>query len=234
MTELEAKLQYQFKSDNLLEVALTHKSFHFEPGNSSLAHNEKLEFLGDAVLDLVLSQWLMEQFPNAEEGSLSKKRASLVNETVLCEVAKELSLPEFIKLGKGERLSNGFAKPRLLASVYEAVVGAIFVDAGYDKAKDIIRLHFQLVKDRFDVSEDFAGDFKTRLQELVQGQKKPAPVYHHLHEEGPAHERIFFVRVLVGDQILAEASGKSKKIAEQNAAQIALQRLTSEKSEVGS
>lgn len=234
MSDLQVKLQYQFKSENLLDVALTHKSFHFEPGNSSVAHNEKLEFLGDAVLDLVLSQWLMEQFPDAEEGSLSKKRASLVNETVLCEVAKELSLPEFIKLGKGERLSNGFEKPRLLASVYEAVVGAIFVDSGYDKTKEIIRLHFQKIKNRFDFNEDFAGDFKTRLQELVQGQKKQAPIYQHLHEEGPAHDRTFFVRVLVGDQVLAEASGKSKKIAEQNAAQIALQRLTIEKSEVSS
>lgn len=234
MSGLEAKLQYQFKSEGLLDVALTHKSFHFEPGATSTAHNEKLEFLGDAVLDLVLSEWLMEQFPDAEEGSLSKKRASLVNETVLCEVAKELNLSEYLKLGKGERLSGGFEKPRLLASVYEAVIGAIFVDSGYDKTKEIVRIHFHQIQNRFDFSEDFAGDFKTRLQELVQGQKKLAPVYQHLHEEGPAHDRTFFVRVMVGDQVLAEGSGKSKKIAEQNAAQIAFQRLKTEKTEVDS
>jgi ribonuclease-3 len=224
----EEKLNYSFKNDDLLSVALTHKSYYFEDPSLSVSHNEKLEFLGDAVLDLVLSEWLMEEFPEEGEGRLSKKRASLVNETVLSMVSRNLDIPVYLKLGKGERLSSGHEKPRLIASAYEAVIGAIFLDSDFNTVRDIAREHFKQVRNELDFSSDFATDYKTRLQETVQSVRKPTPTYEHTHEEGPPHERMFYVRVLSGKNLMGEGSGKSKKLAEQKAAQMALEKMIQE------
>lgn len=223
MSELEKVLGYQFQRQDLLQQALTHKSFHYESQGQSTGHNEKLEFLGDAVIDLVLSELLMEMFPQDDEGHLSKKRASLVNEVVLAKLSKKLEISKHLQLGKGEQLTGGDQKPRLLASLYEALMGAIFLDAGFDQARGISREHFKSLMREMQLEDDFSQDFKTRLQEEVQSVLKEAPVYTVRSEEGPPHDRTFEVEVMIRGRALAKASGKSKKAAEQEAAKVALE-----------
>lgn len=223
MSDLEKVLGYQFQRADLLQQALTHKSFHYESLGQSAGHNEKLEFLGDAVIDLVLSELLMEMFPQDDEGHLSKKRASLVNEVILAKLSKKLELPRHLQLGKGEQLTGGDQKPRLLASLYEALLGAIFLDAGFDKARGISREHFKALMKEMHLEEDFSQDYKTKLQEEVQSVLKEAPVYMVRSEDGPPHDRTFEIEVMIRGRALAKASGKSKKAAEQEAAKAALE-----------
>ncbi|GIL18383.1 MAG: ribonuclease 3 [Oligoflexia bacterium] len=225
MIKLQEKLNYNFKNADLLTVAMTHKSYHYELKETSKGHNEKLEFLGDAVLDLVLSEMLMASFPLDDEGNLSKKRASLVNESVLSRVANDLGLAEHMLLGKGEYLTGGDKKPRLLASTYEALIGAIFQDAGFDVVRKIIYQNYSEIIKEIDPYHDYVGDFKTRLQEIIQSEKKPAPTYKVINEVGPAHNKIFEVEVSVSDRHLAKGEGRSKKLAEQAAAQKAIEIL---------
>lgn len=221
MSTLEEKLSYRFRDPRLLTQALTHKSHEYEGGKEA-GNNERLEFLGDAVVDLVLSELLMKQFPADAEGALSKKRASLVNEAMLCQVANNLELAEHILLGKGEIQSGGQKKPRIMASAYEAVVGAHFLDAGYDATRDLIARHFAEILPTVGEREAGADDYKTRLQEEVQGVLKTTPVYNLLKESGPPHDRSFAVEVAVNGVPVARAEGRSKKQAEQEAAKIAL------------
>lgn len=225
MTELEQRLSYEFKNASLLRRALTHKSFAHEL-RSKADDNEKLEFLGDAVLDLVLGEYLMELFPQDSEGSLSKKRASLVNEEVLSKLALSHELPRFMHLGKGEVTTGGAQKPRLLASAYEAVIGAIFLDSGFEAARVLSRKDFVTLIENLDPSQDFERDYKTRLQEVLQKEHKEAPSYELLTDEGPPHDRRFTVGVKVKDQKLAEGAGRSKKMAEQAAAKRALEQVS--------
>lgn len=221
MSEKLKKIESYFKKVQLFEQALTHRSYHYET-KSSTGHNEKFEFLGDAVLDLVLSELLMEMFPSDNEGNLSKKRASLVNEQILCQLALNLGLDGSLKLGKGEVLTGGGKKPRLLASVFEATVGALYLDSGFEMARSFIRESFEpLIKD-LNPADDFSFDHKTKLQEVVQAIVKELPQYFLIQESGPSHEPVFLVEVRVQGQVLAQASGKSKKVAEQEAARIAL------------
>lgn len=220
--EFSQSIGLEFKRIELLQAALTHKSFHFESKESSLGHNEKLEFLGDAVLDLVLSELLMELFPDDLEGSLSKKRASLVNESVLAQVASDLQIAKYLSLGKGEIVTGGEKKPRLLSSAYEALLGAIFIDQGFQTVRDVARKHFAKVVSEIDPSQDFVADYKTRLQEVIQSEKRLSPVYKVIQESGPAHDREFHVHLYIQDALLAEGKGKSKKSAEQDAAKSAL------------
>lgn len=228
MNEIEQNLSYRFSNPELLLKALTHKSFHNEQGSLSKGHNEKLEFLGDAVIDLVLSELLMETFPMDSEGNLSKKRASLVNESVLCEVSKSLNLPQYLQMGKGEILTGGDKKPRLMASCYEALIGAVFMDGGFAQARDLARRHFAEMIGKMDPTQDYESDYKTRLQELVQSQKKQtAPVYELIKEKGPAHDRTFLIVVRVAEQEVARGEGKSKKQAEQEAARLAIMHFQS-------
>lgn len=221
-TILVPEISYEFKKPELLVQAMTHKSFSNEQGQSAESHNEKLEFLGDAVLALILSEFLMEIFPTDSEGNLSKKRASLVNETVLAQIAQGLHLSEKILLGKGEVLSQGNQKPRLLASAYEALLGAIFIDGGYDSVKPIVLAHFKEVLKTMDTSEDFYSDFKTRLQEAAQADLKATPIYEVTGEQGPSHNPQFEVSLFLASAVVAKGSGRSKKNAEQEAARAAL------------
>lgn len=221
---------YQFKNAELLLEALTHKSFSYEglklPSEkivSKPSHNEKLEFLGDAVLDLVLSEYLMDTFPQAEEGELSKMRAHLVNEAGLALQAEKMGLAQSLRLGKGEAQSGGAQKPRLLASGFEAVVGALFREAGFQKTNEVVREIFAGQMAELLEKPEFDQDFKSQLQELVQGIAKKAPVYELQSQLGPAHDRVFEVKVLVGDLVLASGHGKTKKSAEQKAAELGLQ-----------
>lgn len=222
MSEIERDLGYVFRDPDLLKRALTHKSFYYESRQGSAGHNEKLEFLGDAVLDLILSELLMELFPDDTEGQLSKKRASLVNETVLCRIAKTLNLSLRLQLGRGEVMTGGDQKPRLLASGYEALIGAAFLDGGFEAARRIARVHFEPLLREMNPADDFSQDFKTRLQEEVQGVLKEAPAYSLVDETGPAHDRTFEIEVRIKGRPVARASGKSKKGAEQEAARLAL------------
>ncbi|NUN06046.1 MAG: ribonuclease III [Bdellovibrio sp.] len=206
----------------LLNRALTHKSFANELKQNT-EHNEKLEFLGDAVLDLVVGEFLFERFPEDTEGGLSKKRASIVNEEVLSELALDMELNKLMQLGKGETLTGGALKPRLVASSLEAIVGAMYLDGGFDVAKGFIRREFATLTDKVCGSEDFEKDYKTRLQELVQKSLKETPKYEVLAEEGPPHDREFLVCVKVKEDVWAQGRGRSKKNAEQSAAKNALE-----------
>lgn len=221
MINLQSRLGHEFKDKALLERALTHKSYANELKNV-VEHNEKLEFLGDAVLDLVVGEFLFERYPADTEGGLSKKRASIVNEEVLSELAVDIKLNELMKLGKGEAQTGGAHKPRLCASALEAVIGALYLDGGFAVAKKFVRQEFSCLSERVCGLEDFEKDYKTRLQELVQKHQKETPRYEVLAEEGPPHDREFLVCVKVNDDIWAQGRGRSKKNAEQAAAKCAL------------
>jgi ribonuclease-3 len=226
MTELIERIGYNFKNADLLLLALTHKSFRNEQPTAVAGDNERLEFLGDAVLDLVLSDLLMKRFGADQEGSLSKKRASLVNEEHLAELAREIGLDSYVRLGKGERQTGGLQKPRILASAFEAVLGAIFLDGGFDAASSAITRFFEPRLAPFLAgAADFARDFKTRLQEQAQELFRLTPTYFVEREEGPDHNKIFEVSVRLDNRVLAVGKGRNKKAAEQDAARLALESL---------
>lgn len=220
-------LGYQFQRVELLELAFTHKSYANElmNGSSTTADdNERLEFLGDAVLDLTMADLLMKRFPNDSEGALSKKRASLVNEESLSQIARTLGFENLLRLGKGEIKTGGLHKPRILASALEAVFGAIFQDSGFILVSNVVEKLFAPALERIGSdSVDFSSDFKTRLQERAQSSAKSTPTYRLESESGPDHEKVFFVIVELEGRHLATGSGKSKKAAEQDAAKNALE-----------
>ncbi len=216
-------LGYEFKNFNLADQALTHKSYHFEHLADSVGHNERFEFLGDAVLDLILTEELMRLLPEQTEGELSKIRASLVNENILAEIAHDINIQSVIRLGKGEKQTGGAQKPRLLASFLEALFGALFLDGGYDSARVVIEKIFRNRLAALDLSIHFKDDFKTRLQEKLQCEVKVTPQYAIVGEEGPDHDKTFHVSVRVNEKIVATGSGRSKKQAEQEAARRALE-----------
>ncbi|MCB0362110.1 MAG: ribonuclease III [Bdellovibrionales bacterium] len=222
---LSEKLSYDFKDASLLNLALTHRSYQNENAALAQGNNERLEFLGDAVLDLVLSDLLMKRFPDLSEGDLSKVRASLVNEAVLADLALEFGLNEELHLGRGEIISGGFLKPRILASAIEALIGAYYVDAGFEQVFSWLEKLFAERLDGLDLNLHFASDYKTRLQELSQEKHRAAPKYKVIHEEGPDHDKIFHVEVFLGDQPIGRGKGRSKKLAEQEAARMGLEKL---------
>ncbi|OFZ15983.1 MAG: ribonuclease III [Bdellovibrionales bacterium RBG_16_40_8] len=216
---------YVFKNPELLKQALTHKSYRNENLKKSRADNERFEFLGDSVLDLSLSDHLMKRFPELTEGELSKIRASLVNESTLADLAKEWAIDKHLLLGKGEIISGGSAKPRLLASTLEAIIGALYLDSGFQAADQIIRKIFASRIDNLDLDIHFESDYKTRLQEKIQESMKQTPVYEIEGEEGLAHNKIFHMVLKLDGKIIARGSGRSKKQAEQDAARAALAAL---------
>lgn len=223
LTDLQRKLGWTFRDVRLLQQALTHKSWSNEhPGVSE--DNERLEFLGDAVLDLVVGQALFSHPERYAEGELTRSRAELVNERGLALLARGLGLGERLRLGRGERLSGGGEKDSLLANAFEALIGALFLDAGYEGTKSIVE---QLFSGRLEaVLEDRQGqDYKSRLQELLQGRFGAAPSYRELRVDGPAHERSYTIALEFQGRILAEGVGRSKKEAEQSAARQALEAL---------
>lgn len=220
---LEAKLGVTFPDRATAVAALTHKSYcneHREhPG-----HNERLEFLGDAVVDLAISHRLMERFPGADEGVLSKMRALLVNEDSLAKVARGLDLGELLLLGKGEDRTGGREKSSVLADALEAVIGAVYLAGGMVLAMSLADRWFGALLDTVAVGGSGA-DYKTRLQEHVQGRLHASPRYRVVAEEGPDHSKEFEVEVAIGTEVFARARGRSKKEAEQSAAQKTLAML---------
>lgn len=217
LSELSAKLHYEFTKPELLEEAFRHSSYVNEMVGSGLKDNERLEFLGDAVLDLAVSHILMELFREEKEGVLSKCRAAIVNEKVLWQLAKDLRLGEYLLLGKGEELSGGREKPSILANALEALIGALYLDGGFSKTKEILHRFFVPVLGRIDI-EAILDDFKSVLQEFTQEAYKMRPEYVMIGESGPAHDKVFRVAVYVQGKLMAEGEGRSKKDAEQNAA----------------
>lgn len=224
MQSIEEYLDYQFKNPNLLKNALVHKSFANE--NSETADNERLEFLGDAVLQLAMTDILMEKFPKDTEGDLSKKRAYLVGEPCLASIAKKLKVQEFLYLGKGEMITDGHEKPRLLASALEAIIGAIYIDSNLTASKEFIKNIFsrelENISNQFSQTEIFV-DFKTQLQEKTWQVYQCVPKYVLTELKGPDHDRTFYMDVLIDGKVITNGFGKSKKEAQQMAAQKALQ-----------
>ena len=222
-------LGHVFSRPELLELALTHKSFSNEQSNGAPTihtDNERLEFLGDAVLDLALSDELMRRFPNDPEGALSKKRASLVNEETLSKIALELKRETAIRVGRGEAKTGGQSKPRILASTVEALLGAVFQDSGFDAALAVVGRIFASRLMELETSVvDFHSDFKTRLQERSQETRKATPTYHVESEDGPDHDKTFKVSVRLDGETLGIGQGRNKKAAEQDAARQALEQL---------
>lgn len=226
--ELNKKLGYIFKQPDLLAEAFRHSSYTNERGDSGLRDNERLEFLGDAVLDLAISHILMELFPDLKEGDLSKYRAALVSEKGLYRVARSLRLGDYILLGKGEEATRGRDKTSILANTVEALMGALYLDAGFSEAKRVIYRFFLPLLGNM-ASTELADDFKSLLQEYTQEIHKTRPEYLPLDEIGPAHDKTFRVALQLDGRIIAEGEGKSKKEAEQKAAREAFRCLTGER-----
>ncbi len=223
LTELENRLGYPFRNRKWLEQALIHSSYAYECPQSGPS-NERLEFLGDAVLNLIISDLLVTHYPEAQEGVLSRRRASLVNARHLAGIARRLELGACLWLGRGEEQQSGRNKPSMLADALEAVLAAVYLDGGFEAAREVVRVLFQGSLARQE-GEKFSRDFKTALQEYAQKWLKVSPVYHIVQEIGPAHARTFEVEVWVAGVPLGRGQGNSKKQASQDAARLALNTL---------
>lgn len=217
---LEERLGYQFRDAALCQTALTHKSWINETHESQRGDNERLEFLGDAVLALVVSDLLMKQFPTHPEGELSKTRAAIVNEAGLARVAEGLALGQWIFLGRGEEQAGGRQKKSILSDALEALIGAVYVDGGFPAAYQVAE---HLFRPQLADAEVAAGrDFKSRLQEISQARLQLAPTYTVISQQGPDHDKTFEVAIYLGPTEYGRAQGKSKKEAQQAAAAQAL------------
>lgn len=209
---LERRIVYQFKNGALREQALTHRSY-------GSPHNERLEFLGDGVLNCVVAEELCNRFPALSEGQLSRMRANLVRRESLSALAQTLGLSEFLRLGEGELASGGGSRPSMLADGLEAVYGAVFLDGGYAAARDTIRHTYKATFEALDPTRS-AKDAKTLLQEYLQGRQRKLPVYRVVATKGAAHVQTFEVECGVAElNLTASGSGSTRRIAEQNAAQ---------------
>ena len=223
LQELQERIGYQFRDLQLLQLALVHSSFAFERLDDG-RHNETQEFLGDAVLDLTVGFILFSRFPELREGKLTRIRSALVNEQGLAERAREIGLGQHLQLGKGENAANGRDKSSILSCAYEALVGALFLDGGYDAALSFVRRFFEPHIARHH-ERLVSADAKSALQELLQERYNEGPEYLLMGEDGPAHARIFSITVSFRGQALGNGQATSKKEAEQQAARAALASL---------
>ena len=221
---LKEKFDISFKNEALLVEAMTHSSYANEHKEMKGIYNERIEFLGDAVLELTISDWLFRQFPHFQEGQLTKLRAQIVCEDSLSLLAKECSLNKYLLLGKGETLSGGREKPAILCDVFEAFIGALYLDKGVNEVQRFLNLVVipKIKNGRYEL----ITDFKTELQEYLQ-QNGPVHIrYELVKEEGPSHDKIFTVQLIVDGKNYKTASGKTKKAAEQMAAKLTMEELT--------
>ena len=220
-SKLEKELGYEFKNKQLLETALTHTSYAYEKKKQS---NEKFEFLGDSILEFVSSEYLFHNYPKLKEGEMTKVRASVVCEKSLHEIAKMHNFSDFLYLGKSERISQKEVRPAIMADSVEAVIAAIFLDGGLEPAKEFIIKN--LAKPIENATKHIGQkDYKTVLQEILQKNGNVDIEYEIIDERGPDHEKLFTAEVKVEDKVLATGKGKSKKLAEMQAAQKALENL---------
>jgi len=221
---LQKTINYRFKSLALLDQSLRHKSFVHEGLGTGQDDNERLEFLGDAVLDLVIGHLIMERNPEFDEGHLTRLRASVVNEIRLARMAREMGLGEYLLLGKGEEMTGGRQKNSILSASLEALLAAVYLDGGFKKAFKVLARLFTAHLE-FAAQEGFDQDFKSKLQELAQEKLKVTPQYKLAKEFGPDHDKVFGVKVLLRDKVAGSGAGKSKKEAEQRAAKKTLQKM---------
>jgi len=224
LRELEGRLGYGFKEIQWLDQALTHKSFIYETNHPEKAANEVLEFLGDSVLNLAVSYLLLRKFPDAQEGTLSMIRSQLVKRSFLASLSKDLQLESYLLLGKSQQTNGGMQKSSILANTYEALIGAIFMDSGFNQALEIIQEQFEPHLQAKTPPVVF-DDYKSLLQIHYQQSHGVSPQYRVTNESGPDHDKTFQASVTIGDEVKGLGWGKSKKEAEQEAAKNALEGL---------
>jgi ribonuclease-3 len=220
-TEFQKVINIEFNDPSLLRQAFVHRSYINENRNSGLSHNERLEFLGDAVLELVITDFLYKTYPNLDEGVLTSYRSALVNATTCSDIALSLSVNDFMLLSKGESKDVGRARQYILANALEAIIGSIYLDQGYDMAKEFIEKNFVYLIEKI-MAEGSHIDAKSLFQEKAQEFDNITPSYKTLKEIGPDHDKKFTVGVFVGNEKVAEGTGVSKQDAEQEAAKNAL------------
>ena len=218
LDRLEKHLNYAFEDKTLLILALTHRSFVNEEA-SQHEDNERLEWLGDAVLDLIITDALFQHYPNLNEGKLSRMRAELVSEVGLHSLVKDWNLGQWLLLGKGEIKTGGINKISLLSNAFEALIGALYLDAGFERTKAIVT---QLFEPSFNTIDLVNSDYKTQLQEYTQSRFNAVPIYKLIHTQGDEHEKTFEIAVVLDDKTIGCGQGKTKKQASQRAAQSAL------------
>jgi len=224
LTKLQKKINFVFKNKDLLKEALTHRSFLNENPLWPFSHNERLEYLGDAVLELVVSEFLFYKYPKASEGQLTSFRAALVNYQMLSKIAREIDLENYLFLSRGEAKDTGKARDVILANTMEALIGAIYLDAGYKAAKKFIT-KYVLSRLQEIIDSGLYQDVKSHLQEIIQEKLKITPSYRVLKESGPDHQKKFLVGVYFGDKLIAKGLGSSKQEAERKAAEEALTKI---------
>ncbi len=225
LSDIQQRIACTFKDPELLERALTHKSYANE--NRLSYHNERMEFLGDAVLNLTVSEYLMRTCPGSTEGDLSRLRAAIVSEPTLAAIAREIGLGDYILLGRGEEQTGGRNKDSLIADCLEALIASVYLDGGRDAANKFILRFFEDTIKKTCASGGII-DYKTELQELCQERLRQLPEYRVASESGPDHQKQFEVELLIKGQVAGRGTGKSKKEAEQRAAKEALERLNKE------
>ena len=224
IAELQKILGVSFSQPALLEQALVHSSYINENPARAISHNERLEFLGDAVLDFIVADRLYQEFPDLTEGEMTKARATLVRRDTLADIASKIKLGDFLYMGKGEETSGGRNKAPNLAGALEAVIAAIYLDQGIDTAEAVVN---RLLAEEWKKLTSRGADieYKSKLQELTQSRYQSAPVYRLVSETGPDHDKVFTVEVVINGKSMGRGTGKSKKIAETEAARLALAAL---------
>ena len=220
--DLEAAIGYRFKHITLLQNALAHSSYANEQWHDSLKSNERLEFLGDSILGMVVAEYLYRNFPDRPEGDLTRMRADMVCEKSLAHIAEQLGLGQYLLLGNGEEQGGGRKRPSILADATESVIAACFLDGGMAAAEGFIK---KFVLTHVPVTSLKNADFKTTLQELVQQKKNQQLTYRLVGESGPDHDKAFFVEVELNGTVVGKGTGSSKKRAEQDAARVAIETL---------
>ncbi|MBI5207557.1 MAG: ribonuclease III [Candidatus Firestonebacteria bacterium] len=221
LNELENKINIHFNDINILNRALTHRSFANEFKEKKILYNENLEFLGDAVLGLIISEYIYRKFPSYNEGDLSKLKSVIVSRSLLANYGQELGISKFLMLGKGEKITGGNWRASIAANTVEALIGAIYLDSNLEKTKDFV---LKELKEKIDLAcdEKFKKDYKSIIQEYTQSKFKQKPIYKVIQEKGPDHIKEFKVQVSINDRVYGIGEGHSKKEAEQEAAYFAL------------
>lgn len=223
LIKLEELLGYNFRNKKYLEEALTHSSYVREHPKENIRSNERLEFLGDALLDAAVGELLFRRLGDAEEGRLTKLRAAVVCEKTLAEISQRLNIGSFLFMGNGEIKQGGRKRESILADAMEAIIGAIFLDSSYDKVKEIIE---EIMKDKLEdaIEGRLVQDYKSEIQERLQAEGMKTPKYQVTKEEGPDHNKTFFVDLIIEGEVRGSGEGRTKKQAEQNAAKHVLER----------
>lgn len=222
---IEEKLGYEFQNKALLALAFTHRSFVNENRELTKEHNERLEFLGDSILGFIVSEFLYKKLPSFKEGDLSYLRSRLVDASSCCQCIQKLEVQEYILMGKGEMMNSGKGRDSILADLFEALLGAIYIDAGMEKTKHFFFTHFETFL--LTLIKEPSHNWKAMLQDYFQKKFQRQPVYNVMSEEGPDHEKTFCIGVYLDGELLGSGLGLSKKEAEQQAAQVAYEKLLS-------